>query len=124
MIRHGFPPVVIKSATKNEYLNALRLADVGDMASFVNYIADQEIWSLNMAIKAAKGESIDEVGDLDKKLDMLLKQESLKSNFAGKYSLEKVYRTHRYTFFISACFSAVFWEIGQAQFQNPAIFRS
>lgn len=90
LMRHGYPPVVIKSAQKDKYLNALRLADAGDMESFIFYIAEQAEWSLDITTKASKGESIDEMGDLNKKLDFLLKQNHLKSEFAGKYSIEKL----------------------------------
>lgn len=65
-IRNGFPPVVIKSLDKQKYLNALRLADIGKMDAFVDFIADQLIWSLEISLMAAKGESIDEKGDFKK----------------------------------------------------------
>ncbi len=90
LMKNGFPPVIIKSAEKQTYLNALRLADAGDMEAFIRFIAEQIIWSLEISMKAAKGESVEEMGDLSKKLDLLLKQESLKGDVAGKYSIKKV----------------------------------
>ncbi len=75
LIRHGYPPVVIKSANKDKYLNALRLADAGDMESFITYIAEQAEWSLEIAINAAKGESIEEANDWEKELAMLSMRE-------------------------------------------------
>ncbi len=71
LIKNELPPVVIKSANKKEYLSALNKADTGDIESFIEYIAQQLIWSLELSIKAAKGESIDEPGDLDKKIKQL-----------------------------------------------------
>lgn len=90
LLKNGFPPVIIKSAEKQKYLNALRMADAGKMEAFINYISEQLSWSLEISIKAAKGESVEEMGDVSKKLDLLLKQESLKGDVAGKYSIQKV----------------------------------
>jgi Fic family protein len=71
LIRSGFPPVVIKSEDKKNYLQALRQADVGNIEAFVNYIGEQLLWSLRMSLKAARGEDIDEPGDLIKKIELL-----------------------------------------------------
>jgi Fic family protein len=67
-LRNNFPPVIIKSADKANYLRVLHSADVGDYEPLIDYIAEQLSWSLQISIKAAKGESIDEPGDLDKKI--------------------------------------------------------
>lgn len=74
LLKNGFPPVIIKSKDKDNYLRALHQADIGDYEPFIDYIAEQLLWSLDISIKAAKGESIEEDEDLDKKL-MLLKKE-------------------------------------------------
>jgi Fic family protein len=71
LIRNGYPPAIIKSEDKQNYLRSLRIADAGDYESLITYIADQVTWSLEISIKAAKGESIDEPGDLDKKFKAL-----------------------------------------------------
>jgi Fic family protein len=74
LFRHGFPPVIIKSADKANYLRALNLADTGDTEAFVRYIGEQLVWSLELSIKAAKGASIEEPDDIDKELALLQKQ--------------------------------------------------
>lgn len=74
LMRNGLPPVIIKSKDKDNYLRALHQADIGDYEPFIDYIAEQLVWSLDISIKAAKGDRIDEDDDLDKKL-ALLKQE-------------------------------------------------
>ena len=68
------PPVVIKSSDKQNYLHALHLADIGQFEAFIHYIAQQVVSSLEMAIKAAKGESIEEPDDLDKEIALLARQ--------------------------------------------------
>lgn len=71
LFKNGLPPIVIKTADKNNYLAALNRADTGDLDFFINYIKEQLIWSLEISIKAAKSEDIDEPGDLDKKITLL-----------------------------------------------------
>ncbi len=90
LLRNNFPPVIIKSADKAKYLRALNLADTGDTEAFVRYIAEQLVWSLELSIKAAKGESIEEPDDLDKELALLQKQLSTKTSLHEKYSAENV----------------------------------
>lgn len=73
LLKFGYPPVVIKSADKQNYLRALHIADLGDYSAFINYIAEQLIWSLKLSIKGAKGESVEEQGDWEKQLEVLKK---------------------------------------------------
>ncbi len=89
LLRHGFPPVIIKSADKKNYLTALNKADVGDFDSFVEYVGEQLVWSLDISIKAAKGESIEEVDDIDKEIEIFKKERKNNSNAIPK-SLELI----------------------------------
>lgn len=74
LYNHGFPPVVIKSANKKDYLFALNRADAGDVNAFVEYIATQMIWSLELCIKAANGEEIEEYEDVEKEIEIWKKE--------------------------------------------------
>lgn len=74
LLAHKLPPVVIKSSDKQNYLHTLHLADTGQYEAFIRYIAQQVVSSLEMAIKAAKGESIEEPDDLDKEIALLTRQ--------------------------------------------------
>lgn len=73
LLKHGYPPAIIKSSTKdkNDYLFALNKADVNDEEYFQNYIYEQVIRSLELSIKAAKGEVIEEPEDYRKKISLL-----------------------------------------------------
>ena len=73
LLRNNLPPVVIKSNEKQEYIGALHLADVGDFEPFINYIAEQVVWSLELNIKAARGKDIEEKEDFDKEISLLNK---------------------------------------------------
>ena len=72
--RFGFPPIVIKSSDKQNYLRALNRADVGEMEFFVEYVGKQVLWSLELSVKAAKGESVEEADDVDKELELLKRE--------------------------------------------------
>jgi Fic family protein len=74
LLRNNLPPVVIKSADKVNYLNVLHQADSGDYTPFIEYIAEQLIWSLEISIKAAKGEDIEEATDVQKEIALLSKR--------------------------------------------------
>jgi hypothetical protein len=74
LLKNKLPLVVVKSADKKNYLNALNRADVGETDVFVNYIGERLLWSLDLTIKAAKGEDIEEPEDLDKKIAVLSKK--------------------------------------------------
>lgn len=89
--KNNLPLVIIKSAEKKEYLAALNKADTGDLSAFVEYIGNRLLWSLDLSIKAAKGENIDEDDDLDKELE-LLKQElkQVPNEFEKKKTYEEI----------------------------------
>ena len=74
LLAHKLPPVIIKSSDKQNYLHALHLADTEQYEDLIRYIAQQVVSSLEMAIKAAKGESIEEPDDLDKEIALLTRQ--------------------------------------------------
>lgn len=74
LLNNDFPPVIIKSKEKATYLNALQIADTGNPNVLIEFIANQVIWSLELSIKAAKGESIEEESDFEKELALIQKR--------------------------------------------------
>lgn len=71
LMRFGYPPVIIKTGDKEAYFNVLRLADAGNLEPFVAYIAHNLVDSMELMLKGAKGESIEEPDDLDKEISLL-----------------------------------------------------
>jgi Fic family protein len=83
--RHDYPMIIIKSDDKENYLNILHQCDVvvgltssqgatarlEDIRKFVIYLQEQLEYALVISIKAAKGENIEEEGDLEKKVSLL-----------------------------------------------------
>jgi Fic family protein len=71
LMQYGYPPVIIKTEDKENYFNVLRLADAGNIEPIVNYIAENLSRSLEIMIKGAKGENIEDPDDLDKEIALL-----------------------------------------------------
>ena len=71
LMQFGYPPAIIKTEDKQNYFAVLRQADAGVLEPFVEYITANVIRSLELMIKGAKGESIEEPDDLDKELALL-----------------------------------------------------
>ena len=87
LYRHGFPMIVVKSEDKNNYLTALNRCDVkvgsnpsdgskaelSQITPFVEYLSNCLERALNIGIKAAKGESIEEKDDWRKNIKLKYK---------------------------------------------------
>lgn len=74
LLRRGLPPMVIKSAERDRYIGALQNADLGHIEPLARFMLDNVLWSLDLAIRAAKGESIDEPGDLNKEIALFVRR--------------------------------------------------
>ena len=116
LLRHGYPMVIIKSRDKIAYLDALNLADIqvgstpsdGANASinavvpFIDYIQEQVNYALEISIKAAKGERIEEDDDFDKELELIKRTAKQKAEIERnktKLSSEEVWNVLEYCFF-------------------------
>src|ERR1017187_1260335 len=93
LLQNNFPPVIVKSLDKKNYIGALNSADAGDLEAFFEYISKQLIWSLELSIKAAKGESIEEPDDLDKQIELLNRKLVSKDEIKKKKSREVIQET-------------------------------
>lgn len=71
LMSSGYPPIIIKTEDKENYISTLQLADSGQFDPFVDYIAVNLVYSLELMIKGAKGEQIEEPDDLDKEIILL-----------------------------------------------------
>jgi prophage maintenance system killer protein len=75
LMRAGYVPAIIRLEEREQYIYALAQAQDGEsLEPFVEIVAMETERSLNLLIKAAKGETIDEPGDLDKKISILNKK--------------------------------------------------
>lgn len=71
LMQFKYPPVIIKTEDKENYYAVLQLADADQMQPFIDYIGTNLERSLEIMIKGARGEDIEEQNDLDKELALL-----------------------------------------------------
>ncbi len=71
LMQSGFSPVIIKTKLKEDYYIALQEADGGDEDKFVKYIGEQLTNSLELFLKGAQGENIEDETDIDKQIELL-----------------------------------------------------
>jgi hypothetical protein len=90
LLRYGYPPVIIKSADKKNYLNALNKADVGDVNAFVEYVGEQLVWSLEKSIATAEDGNIEDEDDIDKEIDLFKRQLHTKLKEATPKSIDVI----------------------------------
>lgn len=75
LMRLGYPPIIVPTERKKDYLAALRLADAGDITELENFLGSCVLRSLQLGIKAAKGESLDEPGDVEKEIELFIRSQ-------------------------------------------------
>lgn len=73
LLQNGYPPIVVKQNDKLNYYQVLRQADAGEMVPINEYMSTLVEHSLNIYIKAANGESIEEEDDIDKEIALFKK---------------------------------------------------
>jgi len=71
LMQFHYPPVIVKTEDKANYFAALQLADAGNIEAFVEYIAQNLVYSLEIMIAGANGENIEEDDDIDKEIALL-----------------------------------------------------
>ncbi|MCY4529124.1 MAG: Fic family protein [Chloroflexi bacterium] len=69
LIKHGYTVSLIRHDDQDGYLGQLEKADkTEDLTEFINYIANSCEHSLDLHLKAARGESIEAMDDIDKNI--------------------------------------------------------
>ena len=85
LIKHGFTVALIRQDDRDEYLNRLEQADRSeDLTEFINYIASCCEYSLDLYLRAARGEPIDDIDDIDKEIALF--KQSLDSTAGQAFS--------------------------------------
>lgn len=116
LCRHGYPMIVVKSADKENYLDALGRCDamvgmvpsvgahagVGQIRPFVAYVEQCMERALATCIKAAKGQSIEDDDDFIKEARIaqrLKKQQEAEAGTAKKRCREEVWNVLEFVYF-------------------------
>ncbi len=75
LMRHGYLPLIVRTEDKANYLTALQLADAGELSTLIGYFHTLTEQALNLGIKAAKGESIEEPSDVEKEVSIFVRNQ-------------------------------------------------
>ena len=93
LIKHGYTVALIRRENRDEYLSKLAQTDrTEDLTEFINYVAGCCEYSLDLYLKAARGEPIDDIDDIDKEI-ALFKQSLVKpmeESFCAREHIETV----------------------------------
>ena len=69
LIKHGYTVALIPREERGEYINTLERADQSEeLTEFITYIATCCKYSLNLHLRAARGEDIEDAEDIDKEI--------------------------------------------------------
>ena len=69
LIKHGYTVAVVPVEERGQYIGMLEQADkTEDLAEFITYIAACCKYALNLHLKAARGEDIEDMEDIDKEI--------------------------------------------------------
>ena len=100
LIKHGYTVAIVRSDNREEYLDKLEQADkTEDLTEFIAYIANCCEYSLSLHLKAARGESIEDVDDIDKEIALF--KRSLTNSTGGipwarEYVISTLYPFYEY----------------------------
>lgn len=74
LMRHGLVPIIVPTDRKPEYILTLEQADAGEIEPFIEFIGERVVESLELYLRAARGESIEDLSDIDKRIALLEKE--------------------------------------------------
>ena len=74
LMRFGYPPLVIKNSDRNTYFSALQKADVGNIDALAVYLGETLASWLEIGIRAAEGKDISEPEDIDREVDIFIRE--------------------------------------------------
>ena len=74
LMQLGYVPIVIRLESRADYLLALEKADPGELADFVELVGEELIGSLELYLRAARRESLEEPGEFEQQVVRLHEQ--------------------------------------------------
>jgi Fic family protein len=93
----NYPPIIIESKDKENYINALRKADKGVLIELKKFFAEKLLVSLNRYLDVAKGKSVLQPGDLKKRILVLTKKvenQYMRNSKSQKYMVETLSKVY------------------------------
>lgn len=80
LLKHNYPVIVIKNRDKIQYYAALNIADNGIYEDLIKLFAENIGFSLDIMQKAINGENINEADDLDKEIELFVKESQIQNS--------------------------------------------
>jgi Fic family protein len=77
LLKHKYPVIVIKNRDKVQYYAALNIADNGIYEDLIKLFAENVRHSFGIIHKAINGENINEADDLDKEIELFVKESQI-----------------------------------------------
>ena len=115
LIKHGYTIALIRLEQRGEYIATIeRAGQTDNLIEFISYIASCCEYSLNLHLRAARGESIEDVGDIDKEIALFKKSLANASDaapFDKEYLAHVVYPFNEYCQGRVRLFSDVFGRV-------------
>ncbi len=109
LIKHGYTVAIIPIQERDRYIGTLEQADKSeDLADFITYVAGCCEYTLNLHLRAARGEDIEDVEDIDKEIALFLKKSTSNTIDAREYADEVLYPFFNYCKKKIEQFSSVF----------------
>jgi Fic family protein len=68
LMQAGFMPAIVPLKTKDDYYNALNASSIEDMSPLLDYIGNNLVKSMELALEGAKGNPVEEAEDWEKKV--------------------------------------------------------
>lgn len=94
LMRNGYLPAIVRVADRERYIKALAFAQDGDsIEPFVTHIAEETLHSMELLLKAAKGESTEDPDHLDKRIAVLSAKIARKSSGKLRRTNEEMMET-------------------------------
>lgn len=74
LLWHDILPIVIKAAERDRYIGGLQNADTGKILPLAEFMLENISWSLELGLRAVRGESIWETEDIDKEIAIFVRE--------------------------------------------------
>ena len=115
LIKHGYTVALIRQEHRDQYLRQLEQVDkTENLAEFIDYIANCCEYSLNLYLKAARGEPIEDFADIDREITLFkqsLMDAANETLLARKYIESVLHPFHDYCQSRIGLFSDVFGNV-------------
>ncbi|MCE2438117.1 MAG: Fic family protein [Candidatus Latescibacteria bacterium] len=112
LIKHGYTVAIIPIQERNRYIESLEQADKSeDLADFISYVAGCCEYTLNLHLRAARGEDIEDVEDIDKEIALFVKKSTINTIDAREYADDVLYPLFNYSRKMVEQFSTAFGRV-------------